>query len=63
MNELSVLQLDELANNIKAWAKALGFQHVGISDIDLSQHEEALKNWLKKGYHGDMSFFERNLET
>lgn len=62
MTNLSVIQLDQLANNIKAWAHSLGFQHVGICDIDLSQHEKALNNWIEKQYHGDMSFFERNQE-
>lgn len=60
MTNFSVIQLDDLANNIKAWAHSLGFQHVGICDIDLSQHEKALNNWIEKQYHGDMSFFERN---
>jgi len=59
-SKISLLNLDQLANNIKAWGKALGFQHIGICDIDLSQHEQALQNWLDKGYHGDMTFFERN---
>jgi epoxyqueuosine reductase len=51
-----------LANHIKAWGKSLGFQQVGICDIDLSQHHQALYDWLEKGYHGQMSFFERNIE-
>jgi epoxyqueuosine reductase len=51
-----------LAENIKAWGKSLGFQQVGISDLDVSQHHQALHDWLEKGYHGQMSFFERNIE-
>lgn len=50
------LDLNQLAENIKAWGKVLGFQQVGISDIDLSQHEAVLQDWLDKGYHGEMSF-------
>lgn len=45
-----------LAENIKAWGKALGFQQVGICDVDLSQHEERLISWLEKGYQGEMSY-------
>ncbi|MFC4701419.1 tRNA epoxyqueuosine(34) reductase QueG [Glaciecola siphonariae] len=52
----------QLANHIKAWGKSLGFQQVGIADVDLSKHHSALLDWISKGYHGQMSFFERNIE-
>lgn len=48
--------LEELTANIKKWGKELGFQQVGISDIDLEQHKDALMRWLEKGYHGTMNF-------
>jgi epoxyqueuosine reductase len=51
-----------LANHIKAWGESLGFQELGIADVDLSQHHQALLDWISQGYHGKMSFFERNLE-
>jgi epoxyqueuosine reductase len=50
------LDLNQLTENIKAWGKALGFQQVGISDIDLSQHEAYLQNWLDKGYQGELAY-------
>ncbi|MFT5277957.1 MAG: epoxyqueuosine reductase, partial [Granulosicoccus sp.] len=62
MSVINSIDLNQLTDNIKTWGKSLGFQQVGISDIDLSQHEEALKRWLELGYQGDMSFLERNLE-
>lgn len=46
----------QLAEKIKQWGKELGFQQVGISDIDLSEHEESFKNWLANGFHGEMEF-------
>lgn len=49
-------ELERLGKNIKAWGKALGFQQVGITDVDLSEHESHLKNWLHNNYHGDMTF-------
>ncbi|BFT31769.1 tRNA epoxyqueuosine(34) reductase QueG [Alteromonas sp. D210916BOD_24] len=58
MSEISSVDLVELTNNIKAWGRALGFQQVGISDIDLHQHEAHLQAWLGAGYHGDMAFME-----
>lgn len=51
------VDLHRLAQDIKAWGKALGFKDVGITDIDLSQHEEFLQTWLEKKYYGSMAFF------
>ncbi|WP_281223389.1 tRNA epoxyqueuosine(34) reductase QueG [Photobacterium sanguinicancri] len=49
-----------LALQIKLWGKELGFQHVGICDVDLSQHEAQLQRWLDAGYHGDMDWMARH---
>jgi epoxyqueuosine reductase len=46
----------ELALKIKQWGHELGFAEVGITDIDLSEHEGQLQRWLDKGYHGDMEY-------
>ncbi|MFT4938637.1 MAG: epoxyqueuosine reductase [Paraglaciecola sp.] len=56
MSSSSITDFHHLAENIKAWGKALGFQQVGISDIDLGQHEERLEQWLAKGYQGEMGY-------
>ena len=58
----SNIDLPALANHIKAWGKSLGFQQVGVCDIDVSQHQEALHEYLANGYHGEMSYLERNVE-
>jgi epoxyqueuosine reductase len=52
----SSLDLNQLATNIKVWGRELGFQQVGITDIDLSQAELRLKEWLAQGYHGTMEW-------
>lgn len=54
------MDYQDLANNIKQWAKELGFQKVGITDVDLSEHEAALQTWLDKGYHGEMDWMARH---
>jgi len=46
MPTLSELQLAQLAEQIKAWGKALGFQQVGISDVNLDKDEQRLHDWL-----------------
>ena len=45
-----------LAEKIKQWGKELGFQQVGISDIDLSDYEADFTQWLANGFHGEMEF-------
>ncbi|MFY8298455.1 tRNA epoxyqueuosine(34) reductase QueG [Pseudoalteromonas sp. SS15] len=46
----------ELAAKIKQWGKEFGFADVGITDIDLREHEAQLQRWLDNGYHGEMSY-------
>ncbi|MDC0602135.1 tRNA epoxyqueuosine(34) reductase QueG [Aliiglaciecola sp.] len=62
MTQFSPQFLDQLSQNIKEWGKALGFQQVGISDTDISAHQKHFETWLENGYHGEMSFLERNQE-
>ncbi|MGF1702711.1 tRNA epoxyqueuosine(34) reductase QueG [Photobacterium makurazakiensis] len=50
----------DLTIKIKQWGQELGFQHVGICDIDLQQHEAQLQRWLDAGYHGDMDWMARH---
>jgi len=45
-----------LTRNIRQWAMELGFQQVGIADIDLSVYEDRLNQWLAKGYAGEMGY-------
>lgn len=56
MSGIHSIDLGRLADDIKAWGRALGFQQVGISDIDLSKHEAHLQQWLDNGYHGEMDY-------
>jgi len=58
--EMSRGDLVTLSKNIKLWGKALGFQQVGITDIDLQPHEGKLQQWLDKKYHGEMDYMEKH---
>ncbi|WXL25208.1 tRNA epoxyqueuosine(34) reductase QueG [Ectopseudomonas mendocina] len=51
-----VLNLETLAQSIKDWGRELGFQQVGISGVDLGEHEAHLQRWLDAGYHGEMDY-------
>ncbi len=46
----------ELRDGIRKWARELGFEQAGIADCDLSLAESRLRDWLDKGYHGEMDF-------
>ncbi len=58
-NNQPAIDLNQIAQDIKAWGMALGFQQVGITDIDLNRAEARLDKWLAKGYHGDMAYMQR----
>ena len=52
----SLDHLHTLAQSIKDWGRELGFQHVGITDVKLGEHEQHLQRWLEAGYHGEMEY-------
>ncbi|AKS42218.1 epoxyqueuosine reductase [Wenzhouxiangella marina] len=41
---------------IRAWGAELGFDQVGISDLDLAAYEARLDAWLAEGLHGEMDW-------
>lgn len=49
-----------LAQRIKSWGKSLGFNALGISDIDVSHAEAGLHAWLAAGYHGEMDYMAKH---
>ena len=57
---LSTAELAELATVIKTWGLELGFQQVGITGIDLREHEARLVDWLAAGFHGSMDYMARH---
>jgi len=53
-------QLIELNRQIQQFSEELGFQQLGISDLDLQQHEQHLNDWLAAGFHGEMDYMARH---
>ncbi len=49
-----------LKADIREWALDLGFQQIGVSDIDLEQAESRLQEWLGAGHHGRMHYMSRH---
>ena len=52
--------LHPLAERIKAWGRELGFQQLGITDVDLAEDEARLERWLDAGHHGEMGFMAKH---
>ncbi|MCB1704421.1 MAG: tRNA epoxyqueuosine(34) reductase QueG [Halioglobus sp.] len=57
---LSQQQLHSLAEQIREWAAELGFQQVGITGVNLGEHEAHLQRWLDAGHHGSMAYMARH---
>lgn len=58
--KMSDEQFYQLASNIKQWGIEIGFDAVGISDGDLSEHEVHLNAWLDKGMQGEMDYMHKH---
>jgi epoxyqueuosine reductase len=54
------VDFDVLAGAVKAWGLELGFQAIGISDIDLSEAEPRFTEWLARGYGGELDYMRKH---
>jgi epoxyqueuosine reductase len=45
---------------VRTWAKELGFSQIGVAGIDLSSAEPGLMAWLDAGLHGSMHYMARH---
>jgi len=48
------------AVRLRDWATALGFAAVGVTEVDLSDTEAGLAQWLAAGFHGEMDYMARH---
>lgn len=55
----SATAFTQLAQDIRAWGVELGFQHIGITDLNIAEDEARLMDWLAQGRHGEMQYMER----
>ncbi len=49
--------------DVKAVARACGFDLCGIARAEPGEEDARLKEWLAKGYHGDMKYMERRRDV
>lgn len=52
--------ISKLPPKLHALGTSLGFNAIGISNIELSSAEQYLFDWLGQGYHGDMDWMQRH---
>jgi len=52
--------MERLTDDIRQWGKALGFDEVGIAELNLKDDEAHLLRWLKAGRHGTMRWMGRH---
>jgi epoxyqueuosine reductase len=45
-----------LLEQLREWARSLGFSQIGVADVDLSDAESGLLQWLANGFHGSMGY-------
>ena len=59
-NTYADTDMTALKDEVVAWCDELGFQKVGVADVDLQQAEDRLNEWLRASFHGSMSYMERH---
>lgn len=54
--------ISQLLLNIHRWADELGFQQIGISDVNLNDEQARLQHWIDAHYHGSMNWIEEHVD-
>ena len=49
-----------LKQQIRALAQDLGFQALGVASVALEHDAERLRDWIARGWHGQMAYMERH---
>jgi len=61
MSEKNIVpDMNQLLATLQIWGKELGFQKIGVSDINLQHAEIEMLQWLEKKFHGEMNYMERH---
>jgi epoxyqueuosine reductase len=49
-----------LVQQLREWAREMGFSQIGVAGVDLSAAEPGLLAWLNAGFHGNMDYMARH---
>ena len=58
--QLTENKLAQLAQDIKTWGLALGFNEIGVTDTNLQEAEIEHQTWIGKGFHGEMDYMAKH---
>ena len=58
MNEQLIMK--RIAKKIKTLGLELGFNHIGISDLNLEHAKKPYQNWIDSNFQGDMSYLKKH---
>ena len=47
---------EQLLDQLRGWARELGFSQIAVADVDLQDAEPGLLDWLAAGFHGQMGY-------
>ena len=59
-NESATIELRAVKEELHHLARRMGFDALGVADIDLENDERHLQDWLAAGFHGDMHYMQRH---
>src|SRR3990167_8012665 len=54
------MSMNHLTEEIRTWASELGFQQIGITDINLDHAEAELTAWLAANFHGEIDYMQKH---
>ena len=60
MNDKLIWQ--SITKKIKIWGHDLGFDEIGISDINLNHSKKGYADWINAGFHGEMNYLKKHQE-
>lgn len=60
MTQTAALDLETVKRDLRARARALGFDAVGVANVELPEDELHLIRWLEASYHGEMGYMQRH---
>jgi epoxyqueuosine reductase len=60
IERLKILDLDATKQALIEGARALGFNQLGVTHVELAEDEVRLLRWLDSGYHGEMEYMQRH---
>jgi epoxyqueuosine reductase len=56
LKDMDLDQQHALLEQLREWARSLGFSQIGVADVDLTDAEAGLLRWLNNGFHGSMDY-------